>query len=206
MGQRRSVATRSHQGLDGRWPKAGELGDKLALALLHVVIRNDVADRIPDEAGAGLLAAPFVRSGKIGKPIALPHHLESLACKPVSVACEPSLWLGLRRAPGNGFRTSETKGPNRLPDGLRFPQRPRTSHDTRPNPRKIEGVPRRRGNSGLALDCVVGPGGLEPATRPLSAPAGKFRIRRAQTPHRRRSQKGLAFCCEPSVSDHQSSL
>jgi hypothetical protein len=57
-----------------------------------------------------LLAAPFVRSGKIGKPIALPHHLESLACKPVSVACEPSLWLGLRRAPGNGFRTSETKG------------------------------------------------------------------------------------------------
>ena len=47
----------------------------------------------------------------------------------------------------------ETKGPNPLPDGLRFPQRPRTGHYTRL-------------------------GGLEPATRRLSAPAGKFRMRR----------------------------
>src|SRR6266568_6278232 len=46
------------------------------------------------------------------------------------------------------FRTSETKGPNPLPDGLRFPQRPRTVHCTRPKPRKIEGVPRRRGTRG----------------------------------------------------------
>jgi hypothetical protein len=59
-----------------------------------------------------------------------------------------SLWPGLHRAPGNGFRTSETKGPNPLPDGLRFPQRPRTGHYTRPKPRKIEGVPRRRGTRG----------------------------------------------------------
>src|SRR6266571_23080 len=49
-------------------------------------------------------------------------------------------------------------------------------------------------------DWVVGPGGLEPATRRLSAPAGKVRIRRAQTRHRRWSQKGLAFCYEPSGS------
>ncbi len=55
---------------------------------------------------------------------------------------------GLHRAPGNGFRTLETKGPNPLPNGLRFPQRPRTSHYTRPKPRKIEGVPRRRGTRG----------------------------------------------------------
>ncbi len=69
-------------------------------------------------------------------------------CKPVSVACEPSLWPGLHHAPGNGFRTSETKGPNPLPNGLRFPQRPRTGHYTRPKPRKIEGIPRRRGTRG----------------------------------------------------------
>ncbi len=43
------------------------------------------------------------------------------------------------------FGRSETKGPNPLSDGLRFPQRPRAGHDTRPKPRKIEGVPRRRG-------------------------------------------------------------
>jgi len=55
---------------------------------------------------------------------------------------------GLHRVPGNGFRTPETKGPNPLPDGLRFPQRPRTGHYTRPKPRKIEGVPRRRGTRG----------------------------------------------------------
>jgi hypothetical protein len=35
----------------------------------------------------------------------------------------------------------------------------------------------------VGSDCVVGLRGLEPATRPLSAPAGKFRIRRAQTRH-----------------------
>jgi len=32
-------------------------------------------------------------------------------------------------------------------------------HYTRPKPRKIEGVTRRRGTRGLAQDCVVGPGG-----------------------------------------------
>src|SRR6266542_2822236 len=36
----------------------------------------------------------------------------------------------------------------------------------------------KTGNSGLAQDCVVGLRGLEPATRRLSAPAGKFRMRR----------------------------
>src|SRR6266487_4854426 len=46
------------------------------------------------------------------------HRLPSLSStipagiKPVSVACEPSLWPGLHRAPGNRFRASETKGPN----------------------------------------------------------------------------------------------
>jgi hypothetical protein len=57
-------------------------------------------------------------SGKraIAKPRLLHDHrvpipLETLACKPVSVACEPSLWPLLPRAPGNGFRTPETEGP-----------------------------------------------------------------------------------------------
>jgi hypothetical protein len=45
-----------------------------------VVIRNDVAGRIPDEAGAGLLAAPFVRSGKIGYRRAMPtDSVQSIA-------------------------------------------------------------------------------------------------------------------------------
>jgi len=41
----------------------------------------------------------------------VPVPLEILACKPVSVACELSLWPRLSRAPGNGFRTPETEGP-----------------------------------------------------------------------------------------------
>src|SRR6266851_9501233 len=41
----------------------------------------------------------------------VPVPLEILACKPVSVACEPSLWPRLPRAPGNGFRSPETEGP-----------------------------------------------------------------------------------------------
>jgi len=36
---------------------------------------------------------------------------ETLACKPVSVACEPCLQPLLPRVPGNGFRTPETEGP-----------------------------------------------------------------------------------------------
>jgi hypothetical protein len=31
-------------------------------------------------------------------------------CKPVSVACEPSLWPRLPRGPGSGFRAPETEG------------------------------------------------------------------------------------------------
>jgi hypothetical protein len=89
-------------------------------------------------------------------------------------------------------------------------RRPRTASEAGPSslqrlqagpaPRKTAGYSSNHGKSRLAWECVVGPGGLEPATRRLSAPAGKFRIRRAQTRHRRWSQKGLAFCCEPSGS------
>src|SRR5260370_1938759 len=41
----------------------------------------------------------------------VPIPLETLACKPVSVACEPSLWPRLSSAPGNGFRTPERQSP-----------------------------------------------------------------------------------------------
>src|SRR5258707_5993260 len=65
----------------------------------------------------------------------VPVPLEILACKPVSVACEPSLWPRLPRAPGNGFRSPETEGPKlplsgpsslqRLEAGLRTPAKSR---------------------------------------------------------------------------------
>src|SRR6516225_8970829 len=45
----------------------------------------------------------------------IPVPLEILACKPVSVACELSLWSRLRCPPGNGFWTPETKGPKPPP-------------------------------------------------------------------------------------------
>src|SRR5215813_10904968 len=54
----------------------------------------------------------------------IPVPLEILACKPVSVACELSLWSRLRRPPGNGFWTPETKGPKPPPSGLPSLQRP----------------------------------------------------------------------------------
>jgi hypothetical protein len=60
--------------------------------------------------------------------------------------------------PETDFERSETKGPNPLPDGLRFPKRPRTGHYTRPKLRENRGCSAETGNSGLAQDCVVGPG------------------------------------------------
>src|SRR6266581_9079946 len=57
--------------------------------------------------------------------------------------------------------------------------------------------PQTAENRGCSAE--TGNSGLAPATRRLSAPAGKFRSRRAQTRHRRWSQKGLAFCCEPNT-------
>jgi glutathione S-transferase len=47
-----------------------------------------------------------------------------------------------------GKRISDVRDERPLPNGLRFPQRPRTGHYTRPKPRKIEGVPRRQGTRG----------------------------------------------------------
>src|SRR5262249_57774508 len=54
----------------------------------------------------------------------IPVPLEILACKPVSVACELSLWSRLRRPPGNGFWTPETKGP-KPPPAVFLPYRDR---------------------------------------------------------------------------------
>ncbi len=113
--------------------------------------------------------------------------------KPVSVACEPILWSLTSQIPGKRFLDARDRRPGTalLPSRECKPAR---------RPRENAGYSSTLGKSWLASECVVGPGGLEPATRPLSAPAGKFRIRRAQTRHRRWSQKGLAFCCESSGS------
>src|SRR5256885_1896355 len=96
-----------------------------------------------------------------------PIPCESLACKPVSVACEPSLWP--RPSPCTGKRISDAR------DGRRQTAHGRSSfvaETARPvfQPRKrpqIAGYCSETGKRRFAVDCVVGPGGLEPPTRPL---------------------------------------
>jgi hypothetical protein len=69
--------------------------------------------------------------------------LETLACKPVSVACEPSLWPLLAGAPGNGFRTPETERPKTASEQPFF----LAETGSRPmRPRKIAGIRRKTGN------------------------------------------------------------
>src|SRR6266536_2013944 len=100
------------------------------------------------------------------------HRLPSLSStipagiKPVSVACEPSLWPGLHRAPGNGFRTSETKGQIRFRTVF-VSRRDRERTISRPQSAENRECSAETGNSGLVQDCVVGLEGLEPATSPL---------------------------------------
>jgi hypothetical protein len=106
------------------------------------------------------------------------------SCRPTfSVACEPSLWPGLHRATGNGFRTPETKGPNPASGRSSFPAETANGPLHPPQTAENRGCSAQTGNSGLAQDCVVGLGGLEPATRRLSAPTGEFRIGAHKTQH-----------------------
>src|SRR6266852_6850965 len=103
-------------------------------------------------------------------------------------------------SPRTGKRISDVRdeGPQSASGWSSFPAETANGPLHPPQTAENRGSSAEKGNSGLAQDCVVGLGGLEPATRRLSAPAGKFRIRRARTRHGRWSQKGLAFCCEPS--------
>ncbi len=88
--------------------------------------------------------------------------------------------LHANRVSGRSFSGSgETafghrRRPGTASEGLLLPSR-----ECKParRPRENAGYSSTLGKSWLASECVVGPGGLEPATRPLSAPAGKFRIR-----------------------------
>ncbi len=89
------------------------------------------------------------------------------ALVPVSVACEPSLWPGLHRAPGKRISGVRDEGaPIRFRTvfvSCRDRERAITPAQTAEN----RGCSAETGNSGLAQDCVVDPAGLEPATRSL---------------------------------------
>jgi len=89
-------------------------------------------------------------------------------------------------APGKRFLDARDRRPQTASEAVLLPCR-----DCKPalRPRKTAGYSSNHGKSRLAWECVVGPGGLEPATR-----------RWLSARHRRWSQKGLAFCCEPSGS------
>ncbi len=87
---------------------------------------------------------------------------------------------------GKRFSDARDRRPRTASEAVLLPCR-----DCKPalRPRKTAGYSSNHGKSRLAWECVVGPGGLEPAARRLSAPAGKFRIRRrdhrsAHDPHR----------------------
>jgi hypothetical protein len=101
----------------------------------------------------------------------------------------------LLHANRTGKRISDVRdeGPQSASERSSFPAETANGPLHPPQTAENRGCSAETGNAGLAQDCVVEPGGLEPATRSLSAPAGKFRIRRART-HRTWSQKGLAFC------------
>ncbi|SRR6266496_661037 len=99
------------------------------------------------DAGETLSDIASVIGGAAGYQ-APPDHLESLdANRSLSHANRVS-GRAFTAHRETDFGRPETKGPNSLPDGLRFPQRPRTGHCTRRKPRKIEGVTRRRGTRG----------------------------------------------------------
>jgi hypothetical protein len=74
------------------------------------------------------VGASSMKSSRVSQ---LTSNRSPCACKPVSVAGEPSLWPLLSPAPGDGFRMPETEGPKpplsspsslqRLEAGLRGP-------------------------------------------------------------------------------------
>src|SRR6266480_2006806 len=105
-------------------------------------------------------------------------------------------------APGKRFLDARDRRPRTASEAVLLPCR-----DCKPalRPRKTAGYSSNHGKSRLAWECVVGLGGLEPATRPLSAACCHPQQQQVpdparQTRHQRWSQKGLAFCCKPSGS------
>ena len=130
-----------------------------------------------------------------------------------------------RRGGGGGENSLHPRpsGPAHAPAASGRSQEPRLLHDHRAQfrwkllpanrslsnwkpylrPRKTadSGYSSNPGKSRLVQDCVVGPRGLEPATRPSSAACCSPNSRQVPDPARTRwSQKGLAFGCEPSIS------
>jgi len=75
----------------------------------------------------------------------VPIPRETLGCKPVSVACEPSLWPLLPTLRGNGFWTPETEGPKLPLKRSFFP----AETASRPcGPAKPRGIRQTTGNLG----------------------------------------------------------
>src|SRR6266699_1821582 len=85
-------------------------------------------------------------------------------------------------APGKRFLDARDRRSQTASEAVLLPCR-----DCKPalRPRKTAGYSSNHEKSRLAWECVVGLGGLEPATRRLSVPAGKFRIRRARDGRRK---------------------
>ncbi len=79
-------------------------------------------------------------------------------------------------SPRTGKRISDVRdeGPQSASERSSFPAETANGPLHPPHTAENRGCSAETGNSGLAQDCGVGPGGLEPATRRLSAPASKM--------------------------------
>src|SRR6266536_4037816 len=92
---------------------------------------------------------------------------------PPSVACEPSLWPGPSPRTGKRIWDARDEGPQSASGRSSFPAETANGRLHPPQTAENRGCSAETGNSGLAQDCVVGPGGLEPATRPVISPTGQ---------------------------------
>ncbi len=82
-------------------------------------------------------------------PLGLPlRTTKTTVCKPVSVACEPSLWPGPSPRTGKRISDARDEGPRSASGRSSFPAETANGPSHPPQPRKIEGVPRRRGTRG----------------------------------------------------------
>src|SRR6266487_6626091 len=82
---------------------------------------------------------------------------------------------GISQRTGHWISDARDEGPQSASGRSAFPAETANGPLHPSQTAENRGCSAETGNSGLAQDCVVGPGGLEPATRRLSALAGKFR-------------------------------
>src|SRR6266496_6258545 len=84
---------------------------------------------------------------------------------------EPSLWPGPSPRTGKRISDARDEGPQSASGRSSFPAETANGPLHPPQTAENRGYSAETGNSGLAQDCVVGLGGLEPATRRLSRAA-----------------------------------